>query len=116
MKKWTMALAAALALVVGTLFAAEINNLNGQTCETGGSWHFVNNQTGGAAAGTLTATWSSGDVCVTGPGKVLSSTQHFICDASGTLASASTNLPGKLVLSDFTCDGPPKCDPKTQKC
>jgi len=101
--------------------AATISNLSGQSCgDFTGAWHFVNNQTGGAPAGTLNATWSSGDTCSVSPSKVLANTQHFDCIASGALLSASTNLPGRLVLSDFTCETkeppPPKCDPKTQKC
>jgi hypothetical protein len=102
--------------------AATIENLSGQSCGGfSGTWHFVNNQTGGAGPGTLTATWSSGDTCTVSPSKVLSNTQHFNCVASGTLLSASTNLPGRLVLSDFTCTTkepppPPPCDPKTQIC
>jgi hypothetical protein len=102
--------------------AATIENLSGQSCGGfSGTWHFVNNQTGGAGPGTLTATWSSGDTCTVSPSKVLSNTQHFNCVASGTLLSASTNLPGRLVLSDFTCTTkepppPPPCDPKTQVC
>lgn len=68
--------------------------------------------------GTLTATWDSGDTCTVTASKVLSSTQHFFCTASGALTGVSTNLPGKLVLSDFSCETkePPKCDPKTQVC
>jgi hypothetical protein len=109
-------------LAVGTVpaQAVDISNLSGQSCgDFSGTWHFVNNQTGGAAPGTLTAAWSSGDTCVVSPSKVLGNTQHFNCIASGTLLSASTNLPGRLVLSDFTCETkePPPCDPKTDpKC
>jgi hypothetical protein len=92
--------------------AVDISNISGQSCGSQtGTWHFVNNQTGGAAAGTLTATWSSGDTCTVGASAVNAKTQHFYCTASGTLESASTNLPGKLVLSDFSCET--KCDPKT---
>jgi len=110
-----------LVLATGTVpaHAVTISNLSGQSCgDFTGAWHFVNNQTGGAAAGTLTATWDSGDTCTVGPSKVLGNTQHFDCIASGGLVSASTNLPGRLVLSDFTCatKTPPECDPKTQKC
>ena len=74
--------------------------------------------TGGAPAGTLIATWSSGDTCTVGASKVLGNTQHFNCVASGTLLSASTNLAGRLVLSDFSCDTkePPPCDPKKEIC
>jgi hypothetical protein len=102
----------ALMLAAGTAQAADISNLNGQSCGDGcGLWHFVNNQTGGAAAGTLTATWSSGDSCTVGPSAVNNNAQHFNCFACGALTSASTNLPGRLVLSDFTCEEkeePPK--------
>jgi hypothetical protein len=121
MKK-TYLLAAAITLgISGVALAATIGNLSGQSCgsETG-LWHFVNNQTGGAGAGVLNATWSSGDTCTVTASKVLGSTQHFNCFASGTLLGASTNLPGKLVLSDFSCQSkeppPPPCDPKTQVC
>jgi hypothetical protein len=101
--------------------AATLGNLSGQSCgDFSGTWHFVNNQTGGAPAGSLSASWSSGDTCTVSASKVLSSTQHFYCIGSGTLLGASTNLPGKLVLSDFSCDTktppPPPCDPKTQIC
>jgi len=100
--------------------AANLANLNGQACGEGfvGAWHFVNNQTGSAPPGTLTATWSSGDSCTTGPSKLLSHVQHFDCTASGALLSASTNLPGRLVLSDFSCEKTPECVPtsKTEIC
>ena len=119
MRKMMTVLLAVVALAGGTLMAATISNLSGQSCgDFVGTWHFVNNQTGGAAPGTLTATWSSGDSCTVSPSKVLGNTQHFDCIASGALLTASTNLPGRLVLSDFTCETkePPKCDPKTQEC
>ena len=75
-------------------------------------------QTGGAAPGTLNATWQSGNTCTVGASKVLGNTQHFYCTATGTLASASTNLPGRLVLSDYTCEDikEPPCDPKKEDC
>ena len=52
--------ASSVAIVgVGTpAVAAELSNANGQTCEHVGVWHFVNNQTGGAAPGSLSATFS----------------------------------------------------------
>jgi hypothetical protein len=111
----------ALALTAGAspVHAAVISNLNGQSCgDFSGNWHFVNNQTGGAPAGQITATWSSGDTCTVGPSKVNNTTQHFNCTAGGTLVSASTNLPGRLLLSDFTCETkePPPCDPKKEIC
>jgi len=113
MRKMTVMAAFALALGLSTTaFAVDISNLSGQSCgDFTGTWHFVNNQTGGAGPGTLTATWDSGDTCTVSPSKVLGNTQHFDCIASGALTSASTNLPGRLVLSDFSCDSkeePPK--------
>ena len=99
--------------------AANISNINGQSCGAdSGNWHFVNNQTNGATGGTLTATFSSGQVCVVGPSKVLNSTMHFDCNGySGELLSASTgSVPGRLVLSDYTCDDTKECDPKVEVC
>jgi hypothetical protein len=121
MRKWTMAFAvvAALATAGGAVMAATLSNGAGQTCAGTALWHFVNNQTGGAPAGTLEACFSSGGVvtCTSGvqPTSILSNTQHFYVTATGTVVSAQTNLPGKLVLSHFTCqvEEPPKCDPKT---
>ena len=119
-----MFVAAAFALAFGlsgSAFAADLANLEGQSCgSASGVWHFINNQTGGAGAGSITAYFSSG-TCTTGPSKVNSHTQHFYCTASGTLLAASTNLPGKLVLSDFSCNTtepppPPPCDPKKEEC
>jgi len=116
------ALALAMVAVAVPAQAATIENLSGQSCGGDiGTWHFVNNQTGGAPAGLLTATWSSGNTCTVSPSAVNKNTQHFICVASGTLTSASTNLPGRLVLSDFSCEDvkeppPPPCDPKKEIC
>lgn len=121
MKKKRYWLAALLTLgITGAALAATISNINGQSCggDTG-LWHFINNQTGGAPAGVLSATWSSGDSCTVSAAKVLGNTQHFNCIASGALLSASTNLPGRLVLSDFSCttkEPPPPCDPKKEIC
>lgn len=115
--------AAALTLSVAAIAdAVTISNLNGQSCPAGtiGAWHFVNNQIPvGTGAGTLSASFSSGDVCQTSPSQINNTNQHFDCIASGTLTGASTNLPGRLVLSHFTCTTteppppPPPCtDPK----
>lgn len=117
--KMRILLAAIVLGIVGTSSAAQLSNAQGQSCGSAdGVWHFVNNQTGGATApGTLTAQWSSGDTCVVPASKVNQNTQHFYCTASGTLLGGSTTLPGRLVLSDFTCGvEPPECDPKTEKC
>lgn len=122
MKKqlWLAAVGVAVTVTSGVVLAASIGNLSSQSCgDFTGTWHFVNNQTGGAPAGSLSAVWSSGNSCTVSAYKVLGSTQHFSCTASGTLLSASTNLPGKLVLSDFSCgskEPPPPCDPKVEIC
>jgi len=117
MKKRYLVTGIAAALFGGAASAVSISNLSSQSCgDFSGDWHFVNNQVTGGLVGTLTALWSSGDTCTVlassfNPSK---STQHFNCTASGTLVSASTNLDGKLVLSDFTCttkEEPPKEDP-----
>src|SRR5262245_58545184 len=111
-RQWVFTMAA-LFFVVGLALmptapaqAAAIQNLSGQSCGEGcGNWHFINNQTGGATDGTLSATWDSGDSCTVSPSKVNKSTLHFNCFACGSLVSASTGaLPGNLVLSDFTCE------------
>ena len=118
---------AAFALTLGfsgMAVAADLQNGSGQSCggDTG-EWHFVNNQTDGAGPGFLTATWSNGDSCSVSASKVNKKTQHFNCVASGELLTASTELPGRLVLSDFTCETkcekdcePPPCDPKKEIC
>ena len=117
-QKFVMLVGLGLVLSSSPAFAADISNLSGQSCgAASGTWHFVNNQTGGAAAGQLTATWASGDSCTTNASTVNKTNQHFYCTASGTLTGASTNLPGKLVLSDFSCETS-KCepDPKGEIC
>ena len=103
-KYWVAGASAALVMVSSPAVAATLSNGSGQSCgDAIGVFHFVNNHTGGAAGGTLTATFSDGSVWTVGASKVLSSTQHFYVESAGTLVTASTNLPGRLVLSDFTC-------------
>ena len=122
MKKryWLSAIATAMVITSGAALAANISNLSGQSCgDATGTWHFVNNQTGGAGPGILNASWSSGNTCTVSPSKVSNSNQQFNCTAAGALLSASTNLPGRLVLSDFSCGDikePPPCDPKVEVC
>ncbi len=101
--------AAAIGLVFGfgvPAFGAELSNGSGQGCPSGtiGTYHFVNNQDGGATTGILTATFSDGSIYTVGPSLVNKSTMHFDVTAAGDLTGASTgSLPGKLVLSDFSC-------------
>ena len=103
-------LGVALAVASSSAFAAELSNGIGESCSGDGTWHFVNNQTGGTQTpGTLTATFvdAHGNTYsqTVNAYKVLQSVQHFTVAASGTLQYASTgNLPGRLVLSDYTCD------------
>jgi len=77
------------------------------SCEFGGSFHFIQNQTATTATpNTLTATFSGG-VVVQNQDKVTpGGTYHWTIDAPpGTLVTAtSTVAAGKLVLSDFTCN------------
>jgi len=88
--------------------AADLSNGNGQACgeDQAGVWHFVNNQTGGAAQGQIWVTFDTGTVTKLAD-KVLANTQHFTFMTSGavTLVDAETNLPGRLQLSDFSCVG-----------
>lgn len=105
-RKWIIAVATAIALSGAAAIAAELENFSGQSCgDFEGTWHFVNNQVSeGSGPGTLTAEFTSGTQVV-GPSSVNKSTQHFHVIASGDLINASTNLDGRLVLSDFSCDG-----------
>ncbi len=96
--------------------AADLSNGNRQSCPDGqiGTWHFVNNQTGGAGAGVIVVTFSDG-VVIHGADKVNRNTQHFTVESTGTLLGATTgDLPGRLVLSDFSCEGDKK-DPDPKK-
>lgn len=115
-RKLIMLFGLGLVLSSSPAMAATLANGNGQTCNGSGVWHFVNNQTTGIQTpGTLNATFSSTDTCSVVSSKVLGSVQHFYCVGdSGTLQTASTNLPGRLVLSDFTCDT--KCEGKVEVC
>ena len=104
-KYWVMGTAAALVMVSSPAVAATLSNANGQSCgDDMGVWHFVNNQTGGAAPGTLNATFSDGSVWNVAPSAINKNTQHFYVESTGSLVTATTTLPGRLVLSDFSCE------------
>ena len=101
------ALIAALA-VPATVVAADLQNAKGTTsCDGISTWHFVNNQTGGASAGSISVEFSGGLTLTAGASSVNKNMQHFFVQTTGvaTLLDAHTNLPGNLVLS-----GPVTCD------
>ena len=115
------ALSLGLAFVGSNAIAADLSNGNYQSCTGDGHWHFVNNQTRRAAAGSLWAVFSSGSQGPIGASTVNRNNQHFNVYTTGaaTLENAYTDLPGRLVLSDFECDTkcekdcePPPCDGK----
>ena len=110
MRRLALALGLALALAVPLpAMAVDLHTPHeGTACPAGyiGTWHFVNNQTGnGAPDGILTAVFDNGGAVAVVPySKKLRHTQHFYVYGTGrTLTSASTNLDGRLVLSDFSC-------------
>ncbi len=102
--KFLLSLALA-AGITNSALAVDLHNGIGAACNGIGTWHFVNNQTGGAAAGLLNAQFSNSNFTNVSPTKVLSHVQHFVVETYGnnTLVNASTNLPGMLVLSDYKC-------------
>lgn len=112
-----LALGLAMALSIPAI-AADLHGAHvGTECENGfASLHFVNNQTEGTTwAGTITVDFDSGPQVVQSADKINRNVQHFwVFSPEGTvLQGASTDLPGMLVLSDYTCnDGyEPPCDP-----
>jgi hypothetical protein len=108
-RKFIVGAALAAALVIpASVTAADLHEPHlGLGCSTGfvGTFHFVNNQTGGEQSqGTLTAV-IGGTQYVVGAYKINQNVQHFLVeDAEGTIESASTDLDGRLVLSDFSCE------------
>jgi len=120
MKKFLVAVGAVVALAIPTVgIAATLHTpQSGTDCKSGESlvrWHFVNNQTGGATSGTLTAYFETGgtDTNMGAPGDITLTdntpdvhgpTLHFNVYTTGyaSLVSANTgSVPGRLVLSDW---------------
>jgi hypothetical protein len=98
---------AVAAVIVATAIPATLHNGQGSSCPGGsvGAYHFVNTQTGGAtSAGTLTASFTDGSVWTVTAYKVNQHMQHFLVESEGALITATTNLPGRLVLSHFSCE------------
>ncbi len=110
MRRASTAITFVVALMMVMAFPATAADLHepheGTSCPEGyvGTWHFVNNQTGGEQEpGTLIAIFDSG-VVIVGAEKVNRNVQHFYVDDIGrTLEDASTDLDGRLVLSDYEC-------------
>jgi hypothetical protein len=108
MKYWVLAALCAALAIPAAAIAADLHDPHtggAFSCPAGdiGTYHFVNNKTGGAAAGTLDAQFSTGDVSDVAPYMVLQNVQHFSVTHTGALLDAQTTLPGMLVLSDFSC-------------
>jgi hypothetical protein len=77
------------------------------SCEFGGSFHFIQNQTGTTApTNILQATFTGGMVVQNKDNVTPGGVYHWTIDAPpGTLVTAtSTIADGNLVLSDFTCN------------
>ena len=113
MRKYLAAAVITAALVIPVAApSAVLEKGAGATCASGvGTWNFVNNKTEGADAGTLTVFFDNepfppptqfGPI---GPIVVNKSVQKFtlFTNNRATLVSASTNLPGKLVLESVGC-------------
>jgi hypothetical protein len=113
MKRRLIVLSLALGLSVALMIPAGAADLHephtNMTFDCDGivSLHFVNNQTGGAAAADITVMLNGGGTTISdGPTKVKQNVQHYDVDIAGTdtLTDATTGaLPGMLVLSDWEC-------------
>lgn len=121
-RKFIMLLGLVFAVSASPVMAADLANFENQSCgDATGDWHFVlNNIPGSYGLGTLTATFSGDPATCTDvgnyPGKTKDkSTQHFYCNGfPGALHSASTDIPGNLRLSQFSCDS--TCVPEKEVC
>jgi len=113
MRKYFLIVGALVALALPAVgLAADWNNTKnldlvakGAACGVDGAvYHFVNSQLGtGYADGTIAYVFTGGSTSSTGPSMNNGPTQHFYVTSAGTLFSASTNLPGKLVISGVEC-------------
>jgi hypothetical protein len=112
MRKHLVAVGVVVALTIPAMSSgAVLENGAGATCASGvGTWNFVNNKTGGAAAGTLTVFFDTEEFGVIqfgpiGPTEANRNVQKFtlFTNNRATIVSASTNLPGKLVLESVGC-------------
>jgi hypothetical protein len=109
----------AVAAMVGMAMPAAAANLHHAhddgvySCKYGGTWHFVNNQTGGVTDGKLYVDWGKGFVLADDDkDNPNSRVLHWWVTSYGdsTLVDAYTvdfqgnPIPGKLVLSDHECN------------
>ncbi len=99
---------ALVGLMAVPAFGAELHGDHvGTSCGYGevGTWHFVNNQTDRATERGIIAANFDGWMYYAFAEKVNRNTQHFYFrDTGNTLLGASTDLPGKLLLSDYSCE------------
>ena len=97
----------AVAGMIGMALPAAAADLHTPQADTSyctyGVYHFVNNQTGGEqTAGEIEVEFSGGTETATAS-KVNRNVQHFYVMGAGKLIDASTDLDGRLVLSDWEC-------------
>lgn len=108
-----------VAAIAATLDTSKFGGLiaAGAACEDGddGAWyHFINNQTEGAAGGTINVTFSdASENQSVGAFAVNKNVLHFYVFGESTLTGADTpGIPGNLVLSHISC-GKKTDDPTT---
>ena len=109
MLKYFAAGGLAVALMIpAAASAAVLEKGAGSGCPEGqqGTFAFVVNQTTSTEAGTVTATFDSGEVHTVGAFSVTKKQREYFVNAYGKLLSASSPLDGKLVLDRFWCFPP----------
>ena len=109
-KVFGLAFVVAALVVTPVAVAATLTNGASQNCDGIAVWHFVNVQTDGETdKGMLTAWFSGGpeDVLTVEASAVNKNMQHFFVETEGdvTLVDATSDLPGRIQLSDLSCDG-----------
>jgi hypothetical protein len=111
-RKLVVAVAAAAALAVPMAgISASLTNGNNDTCGAGavGSFHFVNNHTAGATAGTLMVTFQVGNSLMTVTNDDPKVNKNVLmwdvqAPSGAVLVDAdSGSVPGKIVLSGLSC-------------
>jgi hypothetical protein len=102
-------LLAALAIPAAAL-AAELNTDHfgdqitaGDKCAKGAFYHIVNVHSGGADDSTLDVVFSNETKTNVSSYQSPGNTTHYLVFSTGKLLSAENELPGFLVISDYTC-------------